>query len=63
MSLTPSHIASLTRAGFEVLEQSAGFVVVADPVLCMSGGHRWIESKPVRLTTPSQLYRFIIERE
>lgn len=63
MNLKPYHIESLIRAGFKVLEQAADFVVVADPCLCMSGGRRWIESKPVRLTTPSQLYRFIIERE
>jgi hypothetical protein len=61
--ITTTHLASLARAGFEVLEHSAGFVVVADPCLCMSGGRRWIESNPVRLTTAAQLYRFIIERE
>ena len=60
--ITTAHLASLARAGFEVIEQSAGFVVVADPVLCMSDDRRWTETKPVRLTTAAQLYRFIIER-
>ena len=60
--ITTTHLASLARAGFEVLEHSAGFVVVADPVLCMSGGRRWTETQPVRLTTAAQLYRFLIDR-
>ncbi len=60
--ITTAHLVSLARAGFEVIEQSAGFVVVADPVLCMSGARRWTETKPVRLITAAQLYRFLSDR-
>ena len=62
------HIAGLIQAGYMVIESdikdnAPGYIVVADPVLCLSGSKKWAEVRRVRLRTPIEVFRFIIERE
>lgn len=66
--LTHHHTSELQRAGYEILEacvndNAPGRLVVADPVLCISGGKRWAEVRRVTLRTPAQVAKFIADRE
>lgn len=61
------HIKELLDAGYAILEayindQAPGHVIVADPVLCISGNKRWAEVQRVTLRTPQQVFKFIADR-
>ena len=70
MHLNRHHTLALLTAGFEIFENNVceegsrpGHIVVADPVLCMSGSRRWAEVRRVVLRTPRDVFRFINERD
>lgn len=61
------HVAELQESGYELFEvnindNAPGSVVVADPVLCMSGNKQWAEVKRVTLRTPKQVAKFLNDR-
>lgn len=65
--ITHHHVAALQGAGYEIFEAvinegAPGHIVVADPVLCMSGGKRWAEVRRETLRTGPAVWRFINER-
>lgn len=67
--LNAHHVADLNSAGYEFFEvcvsdigDRPGHIVVADPVLCLSGNKRWAEVRRVTLRSPSQVAKFIDER-
>lgn len=67
MHLTHHHVADIQTAGYEIFEayineNAPGHIVVADPVLCVSGNRRWAEVRRVTLRTPAQVVRFISDR-
>jgi hypothetical protein len=69
-NLSSIHVHMLMGAGYHVFENATsvdgsvpGSVVIADPVLCMSGRKQWAEVRRVTLRTPREVFKFITERE
>lgn len=63
------HVADLQREGYLVIQDNTsgtgdrpGVILVADPVLCMSGNKRWAEVRKVYLRSPAEVVKFIEER-
>ena len=67
--LNAHHVADLQQEGYLVIQDNTsdtgdrpGMIIVADPVLCMSGSKRWAEVRKVYLYTPGDVITFLDER-
>ena len=65
-AITTDDVRELMAAGYTIVEDKScaevPHVTVADPVICLSGGRRWTETKGVTLRTRAQASRFLIAR-
>lgn len=65
-AITPDDARELSAAGYAIVDDSScaevPHVTVADPVICLSGGMRWTETKNITLRTRAQVSRFLIAR-
>lgn len=65
MQINQSHLDMLEHNGHIIREYclEQGYVVVNDFILCMGGGKRWKEVRPLRLTTHNQVLKYIVDRD
>ncbi|MGY6259207.1 hypothetical protein ACXIVK_37925 [Paraburkholderia caledonica] len=65
-AITSDDVRELLAAGYAIVEDNScaevSHVTVADPVICLSGGRRWTETKDITLRTRAQVSRFLIAR-
>lgn len=65
-AITYDDARELLAAGFAIVEDNScaevPHVTVADPVICLSGGRRWSETKEITLRSRGQVSRFLIAR-